>query len=180
MTPRPAVVLGGGDCVWDDVAELGKQWPQWMQHSVILSVNDIPCLWPARIDHWCTLHPERFPLWVARRKERRYPLGWTSWSPVKRASVQELYRGWSNGSSGLYAVSVALLALRCSPVILCGVPMQPTKHVLRGYPWNQYYRYMKGWTLNRKAMTGRVFSFSGWTRETFGYPRLEALKEHVP
>src|SRR5688572_6460764 len=55
--PHYALLLGGADCVWDDVnaleSMLGSTWP-----GIVIAVNDIGAMWPRRLDHWCSLHME--------------------------------------------------------------------------------------------------------------------------
>lgn len=179
---KVAVVLGGAACVWDDVAELGRRWPRWVQEATIYSVNDVPTLWPARLDHWCTLHPERLTGWVRVRRERSYPEGWLVWCPHRRGT-HEHFNGWVDGSSGLYATSVALIRHEHDRVLLCGVPMQPSTHVTRRLPWNQCYKYTAGWERTNpqfKLMEGHVFSFSGRTRELLGFPDFSWVRKDLP
>ena len=53
--PEWAIVLGGADCVWDDVlaweAIYGRRWD-----GLVAAANDIGCHWPRPLDHWATLH----------------------------------------------------------------------------------------------------------------------------
>lgn len=174
-----ALVLGGGYSLWDDLDDLealmGGPWP-----GAVLVVNDVGCkrgedgrLWEGPVHHWCTLHAEQF----SERKRQRQKLGlsmnFLSWSSVRRTVMDYHFMGWTNGSSGLYAISVAFLALHHPRVVGCGIPMNGQKNLFSGREWKTYQRYVRGWKTENAFLQGRLKSFSGWTRETFGPPTLD-------
>lgn len=78
---------------------------------------------------------------------------------------------YRNGSSGLYAVGLALL-MGASRVICCGVPLDAGPHY---YPEPNHFdveAYRDPWRKISDVLRGRVFSMSGWTRELLGPPPL--------
>lgn len=174
-----ALVLGGGENVWDDIDRLeelmGEPWP-----GAVFVCNDMGYkkghngrVWDRRVDHWATLHAEKLGGWQRMRKDAGLPGGFETWSSVRRTVVRNHFQGWTNGSSGLYAVSVALKGVGHPRVILCGIPMDRRKNSFSGREWASYSRYVKGWTTRLEELRGRVRSLSGWTRATFGAPSIE-------
>jgi len=151
---------------------LGEPWP-----GVVVVVNDAGFrasvdgrIWDRPVHHWATLHAEKLGGWMAQRKAAGLPDGYQTWSSVKRTVVQNHFNGLTGGSSGLYAVSVALQALKHPRILLCGVPMNLSRNAFSGQDWHSYKRYRKGWEREREWLAPRVRSFSGWTREMFGAP----------
>lgn len=181
------MILGGGECVWDDVKKLeamiGMEWPH-----LIIAVNDIGCHWPRRIDHWCTLHPEKLPGWMEARKKAGLPDGYTTWTRENRTrrtrsgdiltthmkvSAQSKLQG---GASGMLAVAIALDELGSSKVVLCGVPMNRTPHFKEsknhkpGQIWPGAQSHFRAWTKDpvKGRLMGRVCSMSGETKKLLG------------
>lgn len=184
---RPwALILGGADCLWEDVDRLGellsRPWP-----GIVIATNDAGVHWPGRLDHWVTLHPEKFERvcppgdtgeWLARRSARGHPGGFTTWSRRADHIVDRLLEGWNGGSSGLFAVAVAH-HLGVSRAVLCGVPMDERRHFHEahgGRPWEWADKHWQVWLRHRERIAGWVRSMSGRTREQFGLPTLEWLE----
>lgn len=181
------MILGGGECVWDDVraleAMIGKEWPY-----TIIAVNDIGCVWPRRIDHWCTLHPEKLPNWMEARKKAGHPDGYTTWTRENRTRrtrsgdiVTTHMKVAGNtklqgGASGMLAVSIALEQLNSRAVALCGVPMNRTPHFAesrvhkKGQVWPGAQSHFRSWTKAPvvSILNGRVCSLSGETKKLLG------------
>lgn len=178
-----ARVLGGAECVWDDVSALsqllGRPWP-----GITIAANDIGCVWPEPIDHWVTLHCNRMKGWEQVRKDNELPGGYTTWggSPntVKKQGMDCYVDGWRTGSSGLLAVGVALDGLGCTKVVLCGVPLTVSPHFKEsvvhtpGEDWRSAEGHWNGWLRERKRFESRVRSMSGRTRhKLLGPPTME-------
>lgn len=182
-----ALVIGGAECVWDDVDALEAMVGRWS--GLVLAVNDVACkrdertgrCWPRRIDHFCTLHAEKVAGWKRQRRELVASLGrspdwdfYETWSCGKRAPVDRHFTGMTGGSSGLYAVSVAL-HLGCERVVLAGVPVDARRNAFRNETeWKAYRRYTDGWVGRDRVplpqLAERVRSMSGWTRSLLGAP----------
>ena len=182
----PVLILGGAECVWDDIdaleAMMGVPWP-----GPVFVANDMGCSaavcppahkgrrWTGRVDGWCTLHAEKMTGWKAQRKAAGLPDGYVTWSSVKRDVIDRNFQGATGGSSGLYDTWAALMGAHYPRAVLCGVAMDGQKNTFSGREWNSYKRYRKGWEREMAVLKPRVRSMSGWTREMFGAPTVEWL-----
>jgi hypothetical protein len=173
------VVLGGAACLWADVAALRTLTDP--VRCTIVAVNDAGFLWPGRLDHWATLHPEELRWRAMRRQARGYPGGWRTWTcPAPLGPNDYMLAGWGKGSSGLLGVGVAYEGLGLRRIVLCGVPMDGQGHA--GRPtggWAAWSSHRAAW-LEKPELSGVVRSLSGWTREVFGAPTAEWLTEGGP
>jgi hypothetical protein len=182
-----ALVLGGADCLWADVEaalSLGE-------FDRVVACNDAAALWPGRLDAAVSLHAEKLPLWLRRRAQG----GHTGPSRVF-GSLEALrsvppvtdqisdhteyrFRGQADtGSSGLFALKVALEDLGCDRAVLCGVPMTPTGHFVRRADWLHATKYRKGWEQALPQIRARARSMSGWTADLLGRPDAEWIGGH--
>lgn len=190
-----AMILGGAECVWEDVAALermiGREWG-----GLVIAANDIGSHWPRRLDAWVSLHPNKFKKWIAARQRRGHPDGFTTY--VKRGSGQRygevvVTHKFGGGASGLLAVTVAL-HLGCTKVVLCGVPMEKIPHFaesevhVKGRPWSNVDAHRRKWRDHGAELAGIVKSMSmvydsktkkwrpSWTRQLLGAPTPEWLE----
>ena len=174
-----ALVLGGAECVWDDVdaleALMGGPWP-----GAVFVCNDMAYKqghngrrWEAPVHHWCTLHAEKLQAWKGMRKQAGLRPIPETWSSVRRTVVKNHFKGFTRGSSGLYTASVALLACHHPRVVACGLPMDASMNTFSGKDWTSCNRYRRGWQAEHAKLKGRVRSFSGWTARTFGVPTVD-------
>lgn len=181
-----ALVIGGAASVWSDLDALEAMVGRW--RGTVFAVNDIACkrdvrgrAWERRIDHFCTLHAEKMALWRRKRRELVLSLGrspewdiYETWSCAKRESIDHHFTGIIGGSSGLYAVSVAL-HLGYERIVLAGIPMDATRNAFRDEErWKAHRRYTDAWVDRSRnalpSLAGRVRSMSGWTREILSAP----------
>lgn len=186
MTPsRPdiALVLGGASCVWDDVAALeamyGGPWD-----GLVIAANDIGCHWPRELHHWVSLHPAKFEKWQALRIAEGQPAcAFQTWGRELRMKEPKITdhtrKAWNGGSSGMFAVQVAV-DLLCRRVVLCGVPLTMTPHFGEskeafGPQWAAANGHWRAWPREKERMLGIVKSMSGRTQELLGAPTLEWL-----
>lgn len=179
------LVVGGASCVWDDLESVPEGW--WDQ---VVAVNDVGVWWDLPLDHWVSLHAEKFsPFghkgdWLAQRRAHGYPDAARVWSAKGRLRRGELWPGttdaldesWSaSGSSGLFAVRVAL-HVGASRVILCGVPIDRRPHFTesrnhsRTKAFSSAEGYRKAWQRQAENLRPCVRSMSGWTRNLLGGP----------
>ena len=187
-----ALVLGGAACRWDDVdrleAMVGSPWP-----GIVIGVNEACCKpdsygrgWTRRFDALATLHTEKVVRWKHARRQFVRSLGrsplwdhYEVWGHTNRSAVDRNFHGWPGGSSGLYAVSVAL-EMGAAGVVVCGCPIDDQDNAFRGERWHAFKRYRKGWKKQRRlGGLERVRSMSGWTAELCGEPDREWLGEGV-
>lgn len=184
--PTWAMIVGGASCVWDDAATLaaicGGAWP-----GQTIVVNDIGVHWPRPFEHWVTLHPDRLDRWSDERTVQHppdsdnFPLLWSTlprWDMKRRQLNGVIAQPWHGGSSGLLAVQVAL-AIDCTRVVLCGVPLTETPHFEQTREshvgnWGSAHEHRSAWSKHRHHMPC-VRSMSGWTQSIFGAPTLDWL-----
>jgi hypothetical protein len=160
----PWLVVGSASCVYDDLRFKPYTGPTIAVNRAMLDL-DIP------VDIGCTLHHEI---------TRELMLGYNGRLFCSRGTdyvtdVLPVKDEWRNGTSGLYAVQIAL-HFGAPGVILCGMPIDDSPHfhretgLARGIPelvamhrqpWIEYADFL------RKA---GVRSMSGWTRELLGSP----------
>lgn len=173
---KSALVLGSADCLFHDAQAVAR----WAHETrpLTIAVNDAGWVWPGRVDHWVTLHAENLPALIAKRP----PDGYETWSRPKDDGIETDHRlhHWGVGSSGLFAVTVAL-HLGCEKVVLCGMPMDSRPYAMDhdkwvgAWPSSEVEIHRDGWTYHLSKMKGHVKSLSGWTRELLGAPTEEWL-----
>lgn len=173
---KVALCVGGAVCVWDDLAELerlvGGAWS-----GVTLAVNEVGAAYPGRLDHWVSLHPEKFRLWEPQRRGNTDYIKWGgTWerqSPPP-GTVDRVIPVWGVGTSVMHAIAVAF-TLQIPKIVIAGTPLDASPHFHSDKPWKQGRFHHKAWTDHYPKMKDRVRSMSGWTRELLGPPTKEWL-----
>jgi len=189
MAERPSValILGGAKCVFEDIdaaLDLGE-------YDYTIAINDIGARWLGHVDVWATLHFEKLPQWISDRQARggkpvkQYFTHNEKSSPANFKGIQTQYRfdgQTKSGSSGLFAVKVALVDLNIDKAVLCGIPMlEKEAHFFRPEAdWKGAASHRRGWEQTKNIIEHRVRSMSGWTRELLGAPTDEWLREPCP
>jgi hypothetical protein len=168
-----AVVLGGAECVHDDLATVHALLPKQLQ-IVYLAVNDMIVHFPGEAQG-VTQHPRtKLAGWLRERALRGYPQLERIWGTSLRSGVTDVV-GNQGGSSGLMAacVGIDVLGLR---TVMCGVPMTVEGgHFLRRTRWNAAHGFRAKWAPHVGRLAPMLRSMSGWTAETFGRPTMEWL-----
>lgn len=174
-----ALVIGGAKCLFDDLEAVEEQE---IGYDGVVAANAAGVVWPGHLNAWVTIHP-RFmysgPNWAVQRSKMGFPEAQYVFSHHLRdkivpINIQET--PWEMpgltgfGSSGLFAVKVALIDLGYSSVLLCGVPMTATPHFDRKARWSSATKFRRNWLSVDPAFRTRIRSMSGWTREQFGGP----------
>jgi hypothetical protein len=175
--PRSSLAVAvGGARGWQD--DLEALLSGGVEPDVWVACNDAGVeLEP--LDHWCSLHPDKLVdrnpdhpkrwSWVRQRLEAGRSRDFVTWSHGGEPRTDRRLMGWSDGSSGLLTVGIALHV--AETVVLCGIRMDKhPNHYRAEKQWHQARNYHRGWTRTRERMVGRVYSMSGWTREQFGPP----------
>jgi hypothetical protein len=173
-----ALILGSAASLWSDLQVLGP-WP-----GLVIAVNRAGTFHPDRLDHWVSLHPEQLGGFMAEREAMlaghdalRAAWGpFTTWCqrPHDGTRVDRVEAAIpGTGSSGLFAVRIALARLGCERVVLAGVPIDNSPHFydggLRSGPG--FVPYRPEWrAAAEEEFGGRVRSLSGWTAELLGRP----------
>lgn len=189
--------MGGAACLDDDVERLTALVP--LDELVTVACNDAGWRWPHRLDHWVTLHAERFPGWEKKRRQRGHPDGYTRWTAkgfecrgeVDRVIGDEMRDGLSGGSSGLTATQVAVLPEVAGHAVGCGIPISRMRHFEGATSESPFLTpnerrderkvrmYQEVWEAEADALRDRVRSMSGFTRELFGEPGRAWLERAV-
>ena len=176
-----ALALGAADCLFDDLEEIGRLVP--IEQCIIVACNDAGIVYPDRLDHWVTLHPEELERRKVKRAERGYPDGFETWTRPYPYGMKERERicdhviGGFDGSSGLAAVGVGLAS--ADVVVAGGLPMDDRPHILTGRRWHSCVKYRPRWEELYDRLKGRVRSMSGWTMELLGEPTADWLLPHM-
>lgn len=163
-----AVVLGGAAGAWEELAAASRIAP--VRH--IFAVNDTAMHYPGHLDAFVTLHPEKLSGWLGARRTAGLPEPGAVIAHRSDPLVTEVVNyQWpeqqSSGSSGLFAVKIAL-ERTALPVVLCGVPMDAARaHFFNGQPWTDVEQFRAAWE-QVKPRLARVRSMSGWTAEILG------------
>lgn len=165
IKPRSALILGGAKSVFEDY----QSALQMINFDVVIAVNDIGIEIP-EIDVWCSMHPEKIPMWLEARRRNgfRDPRGfWTTLdkTPPKDVDFQKLRN--TRGGSGLLAVYVARY-LNCDKIVLAGIPLTVDgEHYHTPGHWKECKLYRVIWEADASLLND-VRSMSGWTKERFG------------
>lgn len=175
-----ALVLGSADCLYDDIADVerltGGRWD-----GLVVAANQAGVLWPHRLDHWVTFHPQNMARWIGERADMGRNVDMTTWAHYGVQTDRTLDH-WE-GSSGMFAARVAL-HLGCERIILCGIPLDSRPHAVEhetwgSGDWKEANVYQKQLRESAHRYEGRVRSMSGFTAALFGSPTREwlALRE---
>jgi hypothetical protein len=175
-----ALVIGGAGCVWSDVEaalDLGD-------FDGVVACNDAGAVWTGPLTAWVSLHPEKFGRWLAVRRKRGLPEPEAIYgheearthcprlSPEITGFPALRFAGQSAcGSSGLFALKVALIDLGFDRAVLCGVPMRAEDgHFFTSTAWGDCQHHRAAWGQALPMIGDRARSMSGWTRELLGAP----------
>lgn len=178
-TQETAIIMCGGG---DPFAEykLAKALCLAADRTVsIFAGNDMIEMFPGHIHHAISLHPDKFQYWLPRRNAAGFAPPDKIWAHRNGiGNVTDWTRDWS-GSTGLFCVKVAR---ECgfTHVVLCGVPMTAEAgHFIRNKPWEAVTAFRRGWEARLRELQPYVRSFAGWTREQFGAPTAEWLRQDI-
>jgi hypothetical protein len=170
-----ALVLGGGAGVWADVeAALDLS-----EVDGVVACNDVAASWPGRLDAMVSLHAEKLHFWMARRARSGHPppdrVFTKEASGNAKVAVEQIHYRFPGqdrtGSSGLFALKVALIDLGFDKAVVCGVPMtEEGRHFFDATAWRGALSHRAGWTQALPQIAERARSMSGWTRELLGAP----------
>lgn len=160
------LVLGGAECVFRDVEaalDLGE-------FQGIGGANHIGIYWEGTFDFWVSLHGDKLlKPWRETRRRAGLP---DHLSLHTHPTTWHRFPGQTKpGSSGLYALKVALCDLGFDRAVLCGIPLEiEAAHFDTPGPWRPASHYQHGWVQALPHIRARARSMSGWTRQLLGAP----------
>lgn len=146
--------------------------------ATIIVGNDQIERYPGFIDHAVTLHPDKFSMWMSRRRANGFPMPSRAWAHRPYSGISDWSRDW-HGSTGLFAIKLAR-ELGYVHIVLCGVPMEATAgHFVRQKDWPEAEAFKRAWLPRLTSLKPYVRSWGGWTREMFGEPTREWLSAEI-
>lgn len=135
---------------------------------------------PGSIDIAASLHPEKMGDWLDIRETREYSapklvVGHRDSKYINKVIDYKWPEMSYSGSSGLYAVKIALDYLKADRIILAGVPMTSAAHYYKkpGSLWGAHIDYWGAWNEVLPRIKDCVRSYSGKTRELLGSPDMD-------
>lgn len=197
---KRALIVGCSARVWADVEAAHDLCPQFDTYYLVKFAG---IRWDGGRFVWVTLHPEFMrvdklppttmegnqPGYVKQRAALGLHSDYEIVSPLTtevgmhghhKMDRHTTYRwpGMSgSGSSGFFAVKVALEDDGHDVAVLAGVPMeQEAGHFTRKKPWLARDSFLIPWTSHKKYYAEKTRSLSGgWTEQELGRPTLEWL-----
>lgn len=176
-TQDAAIVMCGGGDPFAEYEQARELCSRADKNVSIIAGNDMIERFPHDIARAASLHPDKFPLWLPKRKAAGFNDPPEIWAHRNYQSmITHWTRDWS-GSTGLFCVKV-MREHGFTHIILCGVPMtvEANHFVREGQPWNAALGFRRGWIARLNQLRPYVRSWSGWTREQFGEPTEDWLR----
>ena len=180
-----AIVMCGGGDPFAEYAQAKELCAKADRTITIFAGNDMIEKFPEDIAHAITLHPEKLPIWLPRRRASGFNMPEKIWAHRNyEGLVTHWTRDWS-GSTGLFCIKIAR-EFGFVHVITCGVHMTvESKHFVRDQPWNEAHGFRRGWNCRLKELQPYVRCYGGWTEEQFGAPtetwlRTDIVDQHTP
>lgn len=153
-----ALILGGAPSVWAEAEAAAKLLNR---RHLAVAANLALVHYRGRLDAAATLHPDLLDGWIAQRRGNK---------DFRRFTPETTPERWP-GSSGLFALQVALFDLGATGAILCGIPQDNAAgSINHSGPWNGGDDYRRAFMAALPEVGGRVRSMGGWTAELFGRP----------
>lgn len=179
------LIIGSALCMWDDV----EAALDLCEFDAVIAAKRAGVVWPGNLDAWVTLHPERLDQDIKARRQRGFPRAKCVYSHKSTAGQQytthqieyKLPKQRTSGSSGLFAVKVALEEFRLTRLVLCGIPMDKTFGRIddKNKIWAGADAFRPAFMDVFDDLRPFVRSMSGWTAMKFGKPTTEWIMEGV-
>ncbi len=177
--PDVAVIVGGAECVWDDVERTRALCDEAGVKPEFFIINDMISFFPGEATV-VTLHSDKLPGWLNQRQHGGHPAPTEIWCNSNRRAAHKLVTNVMKdrgGSSGLLAVYIALNK-GYDRIILCGVPMETAaNHFVRKVKWVACVAFWRAWELHANEIKPYARSFSGQTAKLLGQPTVEFLRK---
>lgn len=170
-----ALVLGGAAGTqqdWESAMALGD-------FDFVIACNDVGAIWPGHLSAWVSLHPEKLGRWRDQRRANGHPeaarhVTHGDYLPSWAEQTEFRFPGQDrSGSSGLFAVKVALMELGAERAVLAGIPLERSSHFFDREQWEAAVGYRAAWESLRPCYRARMRSMSGWTAQLLGAPTAD-------
>lgn len=178
-TQDVAIVMCGGGEPFTEYELARELCAKAGRNATIFAGNDMIEKFPGDIVHAVSLHPDKFQLWLPRRKSAGFNDPEHIWAHRNyEGCVTDWTRDWT-GSTGLFCVKIAR-ENGFVHIILCGVHMTvEANHFVRGQPWTAALGFRRGWNARLNSLRPYVRSYGGWTQEQLGTPTEQWLRDDI-
>ena len=145
----------------------------------VIACNDVGAIWPGHLSAWVSLHPEKLGRWRDQRRANGHPeaarhMTHGDYLPSWAEQTEFRFPGQDrSGSSGLFAVKVALMELGAERAVLAGIPLERSSHFFDREQWEAAVGYRAAWESLRPCYRARMRSMSGWTAQLLGAPTAD-------
>lgn len=172
------LVVGGGRCVWNDLASMNVRCDEANDGWHVMCVNDVVMHFPGKITHFYSNDHRWITNWLNGRRElhmRRFgPVPY-----VHSCNTGARYNWpWPGHGSSALGAAYCGIAMGYDPVVLCGIPLDDSGHYFDP-PWKktnfrrevgtQPDGQMQYWAnAKRQHFEGKVYGTSGRTAELLG------------
>ena len=183
LAGRVAAVCGNGKGVFDELALVRAKHDY--DRLVVFAANDAG-IYIDRLDHWVTLHSEKFPAWRAARWAQGFTgdVRYHSERIEPNFALDHLWTGLGPltfALSGYFAMQIAYI-MGADRIILCGCPGNSSPRFWEASPRVDGFGYGGGSTQSDKNINEQfqsemrrvpelreiTRSMSGWTRAYLG------------
>lgn len=153
------------------------------EFDFVIACNDVGAIWPGHLSAWVSLHPEKMGQWRDQRRANGHPEAARYMShgdnlPSWMEPAEFRFHGQDrSGSSGLFAVKVALMELGADRAVLAGIPLERSSHFFDRERWEAAVGYRAAWEALRPCYRARMRSMSGWTAQFLGTPTADWINE---
>jgi hypothetical protein len=176
---KKALILGSANTLRSDL----RRALDLSEFDCVIACKLAGLSWSGRLDAWVSLHPERFERELAVRRGRRWPMPDRTYGHRAAPGVTHVFEHrWPgqkiSGSSGHYALRIAIEEYGCDRCVLCGIPMDKSLGRIDGKDhWSGAKSFLEGWRESLPFYKDKTRSMSGWTKQLLGEPTLEWLSE---
>ncbi len=179
---KRALILGSAKTLRDDL----DRALDLSEFDIVIAAKGAGFVWTGRLDAWVTLHPDRLEKRDLKRRLKVGPMPDRIYAHRKDKHVSHVaeYK-WSDqkttGSSGHFALKVAIDEYGCDRCVLCGVPIEKSLGRIEAIGhtidhWSGSRAFRDGWTQSLHHYKEFTRSMSGWTRQLLGEPTTEWLE----
>lgn len=176
---KRCLILGSANCLRNDLALALSM----AEYEGVVACKGAGLDWSGDLTAWVSLHPDRLPGDIKRRREKGWPDAERTYGHKETPGVSHwLAYKWPkqkrSGSSGLFALRVAIEEFGFDRCVLCGIPLVKTQGRIDGKTtWNGANSFKQGFIEAMPYIKSKARSCSGWTRLHLGAPTPEWLND---